>query len=415
VQVDVGPAVLALDKDSAASVLRWRDGAGRRIAVGDVLPIKTARDKRGEPVLALAQRPDVQAALVAIDPATGRVEALVGGYDYTESQYNRVTQAQRQVGSAIKPFIYAAALQHGFTHLSMVVDAPVHIRTAGGIWAPKNFKPEYLGRITVRTALALSINTVSVRLVQAIGVDRVIAVMRALGITSKFPAHISIALGTPDLTLLELTSAYAAFPAGGRRVTPRLVDLVTTDSGVVLEDHRHETSGPQAIPPELAYLMVDLMGVVIARGTGKKAGALGHPTAGKTGTSADHEDAWFLGTTAQHLAGVWVGRDDSTALGDRVTGGRAALPIWLQYMTAAHAGLAPRPFPVPPDILLVRANELTGAPLAPGVPGAVLVPFARGTLPARFTVGAPPQSFRAGPAFAPPRPVRDRKHAKPTE
>jgi penicillin-binding protein 1A len=401
VVVDVGPNQLPLRKDDRLSVLRWRGERGAQLRVGDLIPVKLTRrpDASGEAELALAQKPDVQGGLVAIDPATGRVEALVGGYDYTTSQFNRATQARRQAGSAIKPFIYAAALDRGFTHLSIVPDSPVKVKTAAGVWSPKNFKPEYLGPITLRTALAKSINTVSVRLVLAIGVDAVVETMRALGIRSKFPRHVSIALGTPDMTLLEMTSAYATFPSGGRKVVPRFIDYVTTDDSIVLEDHRNRQLTDQAISPQLAYLVADLMKGVVQRGTGRRAQEIGRPAAGKTGTSTGFRDAWFIGYTADLIAGVWVGRDDFTPIGHNATGGTVSLPIWVQFMKAAHPPVPARDFTPPPDILFVRANEETGAPMPPGSPSAKLIPFARSTVPERFMSSVHPSGFRGSDAF----------------
>jgi penicillin-binding protein 1A len=420
VAIDTGPRELDLDERSAQAVLRWKGERGERLEVGDLLPVElaapAANARAGSAAAAtaatattatpadvaafsLAQTPDVQGALVSIDPATERVETMVGGYDYARSQFNRVTQARRQAGSAIKPFIYAAALARHFSHLSVVADAPVAVRTATGIWTPENFTLDYQGPVTLRTALAKSLNTVSVRLVLAIGVDAVVEMIRSLGVTSPFTRHISIALGTPDLTLLEMTAAYAAFPGGGKRIRPRFVDLVTTDDGVILEDHRNEVPAVQAISPELAYLMVDLMKTVVDRGTGKKAQALGRPAGGKTGTSTGHRDAWFIAFTADRIAGVWVGRDDFTPLHDKATGGAAALPIWLSFMRAAHPDTPPREFPPPENVVFVRASELTGAPMPAGSHGSVWVPFARGTVPARFTSAVEASQFRASGAF----------------
>jgi len=399
VWVDAGPRLLAMDRDSALSLVRWTGERGEKLAAGDVIPVELAQGRRGETVFALSQRPDVQAAMVALDPSSGRVEALVGGYDFRQSKFNRATMARRQAGSAIKPFIYATALQNGFHQLSIVNDAPVKVRTASGVWSPGNFKPEYLGPITLRTALANSINTVSVRLVLTVGVDAVIRTMRTMGIASDFVPHVSIALGTPDVTLLELVSAYASFPAAGLRVEPRFVDLVTSDDGVVLEDLRADRPRERAISAELAFLMADLMSGVVDRGTGRWAQALERPTAGKTGTSTGHRDAWFLGYTTDRIAGVWVGRDDFTPIGAKATGGSAALPIWLQYMAGAHPDTPPRPFEPPSDIVFVRASELTGEPLAPGAAGARWVPFARGSVPEKFTDAVEAARFRPSADF----------------
>ncbi|RMH39906.1 MAG: PBP1A family penicillin-binding protein [Deltaproteobacteria bacterium] len=400
VDVDVGPVAGRLRRDDARAALRWRSDRGDRLRIGDLVAVKLAAGSdpaAGEVEWALEQPPDVQGALVAIDPATGRIEAMVGGYDYRTSQFNRAVQARRQVGSSIKPFIYAAALAAGYTHLSIVLDAPVAVPTPTGVWRPKNFKREYRGPITLRTALAESVNTVSVRLVQAVGADAVVDVMRRLGIRSRFPIHPSIALGTPDVSLLEMTAAYAALPAGGLRVDPRFVDVVTTAEGVVLEDHRAERPHDRALSPQLAYLVTDLMRGVVRRGTARRARELRRPAAGKTGTSSEFRDAWFIGFTPDAVAGVWVGRDDFTPIAHNATGGRLALPIWLRYMQAAEAGRPIREFSPPEDILFVRASERTGRPAPPGAPDAALVPMLRGTIPEAFLAAVEPAAFRPPP------------------
>src|SRR5262249_37634815 len=213
-----------------------------------------------------------------------------------------------QAGSPMRPFISATALTNGFTPLSIVPDAPIAVRTATGVWAPSNYQAgKFLGPITLKTALAYSINTVSVRLTLAVGVDAVRKTMRALGITTPIPRHISIALGTPDVSLVGMPAACAASPAGGRKITPRFVTKVTDDDGRALYD-APAPAPTQAIAPEIAYLMVDLMKGVVRRGTGRKAQELGRPTAGKTGTSTGFRDAWFIGYTPDFIAGVWVGR-----------------------------------------------------------------------------------------------------------
>ncbi len=399
ITIELGPERMPLASDDAKSLVRWRGEDGRRIEVGDLLPVTLGEDERGNFRVDLAQQPDVQGALVAIEPPTGRVIAMVGGYDYLQSQFNRATQAKRQIGSAIKPFIYATALENGITQLDVFNDAPVAVRTVAGVWAPKNYDNTYKGPVTLRTALAKSLNTVSVRLLVQLGVDKLVETMRAVGIASPIPRHISIALGTPDLTLLEVAAGYAAFANGGMRVEPRFVDRVTAADGTVIDDWRRERPHERALSPEIAYLTTDLMTAVVARGTGRKAQALGRPTAGKTGTSTGHRDAWFFGFTADLVAGVWLGRDDFTPVGGRATGGGAALPIWLQFMQHAHPDTAVRPFPAPSDIRFVRADENTGRPAPPGSWGAAWIPFARGTVPPRFAGRVKPLGFVAGEPF----------------
>ncbi len=254
-------------------------------------------------VAELAQAPTVQGALIAVDPANGHMTAMVGGYDYNQSQFNRATQAHRQAGSSIKPYIYTAALEHGFTEVSIVEDAPITIHTAAGMWSPHNYKAEYLGAITLRTALQKSINTVSVRLVAALGVDKVIDEIRAFGLTTPIVRHPSIALGTPEVTLYEHVYGYATFASGGKEVTPVLIEKILDADGNVLEEAAKfdPAKRRQRIPADTAYVMVDLMKNVVEKGTGTKARELGRPAAGKTGTSNDFKDNWFMGYTPDYV------------------------------------------------------------------------------------------------------------------
>jgi len=410
--VDVGPLALKVTEQDAGRMLRWRRRLPKkpveRLEVGDLVPVTVVRDEKKGDLAALAQVPDVQAALVAIDPATGDVVSMVGGYDYRLSVFNRATQARRQTGSSIKPFIYAAALEAGYTPLSIVVDAPVAVRTLTGVWTPSNYKAEFLGPMTLKTALAKSINTVSVRLVAGMGVEPVIKMMRRLGVRGEIPRHISISLGTPDISLLEMTAAYSSFPAGGRLVVPRFITKVTTDDGRILpgEDRRALPPPKQALSPEIAYLMVDLMKGVVLKGTAKRALELGRPAAGKTGTSTGFRDAWFIGYTTELACGIWVGRDNFTPIGHDTTGGSTALPIWVAYMKIAHPPTPPRDFPPPPDVTFVRASDVTGSPVAPGAPGASWVPFARGTIPPQFTSRIDAAQFSQSASFGEKRPPR---------
>jgi penicillin-binding protein 1A len=399
VTVDLGPRTLRLAEEDAGRLLRWRDRK-TTLAVGDLIPVRVVRDEKKGELAELAAFPDVQAALVALDHRTGDVLSMVGGYDYAHSVFNRAVQARRQAGSSIKPFIYAAALQRGYTNLSIVHDAPVAVRTATGVWAPSNYDAgKYLGAITMKTALAKSINTVAVRLVAGMGVDTVTKSMRSLGITTPIPRHISISLGTPDVSLLQMTAAYAAFPAGGQRVSPRFVTLVTADDGRVIDDWRTPAARPQALPPAIAYLMVDLMKGVVARGTARQAQVLGRPAGGKTGTSTGFRDVWFIGFTPDLVAGVWVGRDNFKPIGHKVTGGNTALPIWVDYMRAAHPDTPVRDFVPPADVTFVRASDTSGEPVGPGAPNASWVPFARGTVPGKFGSSIDARQFSTSVGF----------------
>jgi penicillin-binding protein 1A len=395
-----GALHVRLEPADEAKALAWKTATGERLKVGDILPILFRNNEETlvvnrrrappAPTAVLANRPALEGALVAVDPATGDLVAMVGGYDYGRSQFNRATQSRRQIGSAMKPFIYAAAIDSGLTPVSIRWDTPVSFKTSSGIWSPRNYKPEYLGALTLRSALSKSINTISAQLVAEVGVSKVIGLMRDLGVTSKLPQQISLSLGTADLGLSEVAYALAAFPAGGKRVEPRSILRITDADGRRLEDRR--TTAPkviQKLSPETAYVVTDMMKGVIESGTGKKALALGRPAGGKTGTSTNFRDAWFFGFTADLVCGVWVGRDDFKPMGHDVTGGQVSVPIWLEFMRAAHEGLPVRDFPVPAGVVFARANAESGRPTAPGDARGRLIPFKRGTLPAAFrgTVG----------------------------
>jgi len=392
VAIDLGPKRLPLVEGDARDVRAWRGTLkreGQVAKLGDLLPVRLSPD--GASAM-LAQRPSLQGAMVVIEPRTGRVLAMVGGYDWTASQFDRATQAKRQVGSSIKPFIYSAALEAGKTPVDHFRDGPYSVTTATGTWTPANYGNIYLGDVTLMTALAFSLNTISVQLAVAVGLDRIIEIMRGYGITSPIPRHISISLGTPDLTLLELASGYAGIAAGGRRVTPRFFDLVTDTAGQVIADLRDAPLGPQIVAPDVDYVMINLMKGVVQRGTARYALALGRPAAGKTGTSANYKDVWFNGFTTDLLASVWIGRDDSTPIGDKITGGGAAVPIWLDFMQKAHPRTPVRDFPVPPGVSFARVEPWSGDPYPPST-DAVWMPFVRGTLPGKFLSGPPVRSF----------------------
>jgi penicillin-binding protein 1A len=396
VTVDLGPKRLPLVEKDAADIRAWhpKDKAGvvdydKTIKLGDLLPVRLSPD--GNAAL-IAQRPSIQGSLVAMEPSTGRVVALVGGYDWTASQFDRATQAHRQVGSSIKPWIYAAGIESGRTPVDIMHDGPFSVTTATGVWTPANYDNRYMGNVTLMTALAYSLNTISVQLVVSVGLDRVIEILRGFGITSEIPRHISVALGTPDITPIEIISGYSGIANGGRRVTPRFFDLVTDTSGGVVEDLRNTPPGPQIIKPEVAYVIVNMMKGVVTRGTAKYASTIGRPAAGKTGTSANYRDVWFNGYTTDLAVGVWIGRDDSTPIGDKITGGGAAVPIWVDFMNKAHPRTKPRDFEPPPNITFARVEPWGGDPAGVG-PESVWMPFVRGTLPYRFLAGMPVRAF----------------------
>ena len=281
-----------------------------------------------------------QGALVAMTP-DGAVRAMVGGRDYNESQFNRATQAERQPGSAFKPFVYLAGIEAGLRPDDHFVDGPIQI----GNWRPHNYTNRYLGDVTVAEAIAESINTVAAQVAQRAGIPQVIAVANRLGITSDLTPDASIALGTSDVNLLELVSAYAPFANGGTGVLAYGIKEITDTSGKVI--YRRTGSGPgQVVPPDEVGIMNQLLTGVITHGTGKAA-ALPRPAAGKTGTTQDYKDAWFIGYTADLVAGVWLGNDDNTPM-NKVTGGTLPAPVWKNFMLAATQRMPIRPLPSAP-------------------------------------------------------------------
>jgi penicillin-binding protein 1A len=413
VTVDLGPQRLPLIADDARDVRAWRgEKNGDTAKLGDLVPVRLSPDAKSA---VLAQRPLLQGAMVVIEPATGRVLAMVGGYDWTASQFDRATQAKRQVGSSIKPFIYSAAIEAGKTPVDHMTDGPYSVTTATGVWTPANYDNKYMGNVTLMTALAFSLNTISVQLAVQVGLDRIIEIMRGFGVTSPIPRHISISLGTPDLTPLEVAQGYAGIANGGKRVTAHFFDLVTDTSGNVVEDLRNQPAGPQIIAPEVAYTMIGLMKGVVQRGTARWALQLGRPAAGKTGTSANYRDVWFTGFTTDLLACVWIGRDDSTPIGDKITGGGVAVPIWLEFMQKAHPRTPVRDFPVPDNVTFARVEPWGGEAADYPWPETVWQPFVRGSLPRSFLASPPLGSFDALiPAQALPNPPPSSPAAKCT-
>lgn len=342
----------------------------------------------------LAQVPQVQGALVAIDPKDRSVVALVGGYDFNTSAFNRGTQARRQPGSSFKPFLYAAALESNrFTPTSVVNDAPEAIRDpfTGKTWKPQNYeKGGFEGPITLRTALTKSKNTVSVRLIEALGPEAVIAFANKAGIKSQLPPNLTLALGTGEVTMLEIANAYTTLQTNGLWAEPSMLVKVTDAKGKVLEE-RH-AAPEQVLSPAVAFLTTSLMRSVVEEGTAVAVLELNRPAAGKTGTAQEFRDAWFSGYTADYVASAWVGFDDHDPIGPGETGGRAALPLWLGFMREAHKGLPPREFPVPEGVTQVRIDPRTGKLAGGSVPGRNEW-FLAGTEPTEETRAVDPNDF----------------------
>jgi penicillin-binding protein 1A len=297
-----------------------------------------------------------QAALVAMSP-DGAVRAMVGGRDYAESQFNRATQALRQPGSAFKPFVYLAALEHGMSPGDRFLDQPIRI----GDWQPRNYENKYRGEVTASEALAESINTVAAQVLQRAGVDNVIAAAHRLGITGELTRDASLALGTSEVNLLDLTTAYCAFADGGRAALPYGILEIRDRTGTVLYK-RAGDGGAQVIAPEIVGNLNEMLAGVITSGTGRAA-QLDRPAAGKTGTTQDFRDAWFIGFTADIVAGVWLGNDDNSAM-NHVTGGTLPAKTWRAFMVEAEKGIPARPLPGAPAAGAQIASARSTSPTA---------------------------------------------------
>src|SRR5271168_10351 len=311
----------------------------------------------------LEQVPVAQAALIAIDNTTGEIKAMVGGYDFEGSKFDRATQAMRQTGSSFKVYVYAEALAQGASPFDTVVDEPITFHTGSENYSPHNYDEKFEGRITLRRALADSRNVPAVRLLDKVGIQNVIDTARRFGISSPLPPYLPLALGAADLTLMEHTSAFTVFPDDGIHIEPHMIRRVTTYDGALLEEAKPQVT--DVIPPDVARTMVAMLEEVVQFGTGVRAKELGRPSAGKTGTTNDFTDAWYIGFTPSLTAGVWVGNDDKRiSLGKKETGARAALPIWLEFMQQGTQGMPVDNFPnvVPLEKLAPGRSVLVDVP-----------------------------------------------------
>jgi len=334
----------------------------------------------------------LQGAVVAIEPATGAIRALVGGRDFGESAFNRAVQAKRQPGSSFKPFIYAEALREGYRTTDILQDEPVSYARGGGRganepWNPQNSNRRYLGPVTLRVALMRSINVATIRLLDALGVGPVIALAHRLGIESDLPRVLSLATGTGEVNLLELTSAYAVLANQGIRVPPHMLERVLDRDGHLLESHTPVSD--EALDARTCFLVTSLMRSVVDRGTGATARSLWHlqaPLAGKTGTGEEYTDAWFIGYRPDLAVGVWVGFDRKISIGgsDTGTGSKAALPIWARIMQAVEARTPGPDFEVPEGLVRAQTCLDTGLLAAPTCPAPVDDWFVRGTAPREY-------------------------------
>ncbi|MDE2163803.1 MAG: penicillin-binding protein 1A [Alphaproteobacteria bacterium] len=382
------------------------------VKIGDIIYVEPV-DNKGD--YGLRQVPEVNGGIVAIDPHTGRVMALSGGFSYASSQYDRAMQALRQPGSAFKPFVYAAALDNGFTPVSKVLDAPFVMEQGPGLplWHPENFEKKFIGLATLRRGIELSKNLMTVRLAQAVGMDKIVPYAERFGVYDHLDPLLANALGSTGTTLLRMTTGYAEFVNGGKKITPSLIDRIQDRNGITIWRHDQRPctgcddatwngqaepllsdTREQIIDPRTAYQIVSMLQGVVERGTGRIVASVGKPLAGKTGTSNESRDTWFVGFSPDLACGVYVGFDDPRTLGKLEQGATVAAPIFRDFMKGALADVPPTPFRVPPGIEFVSVNRLTGDPAPPGSPDAIEEAFKSGTAPG--DPGAPPQLVIGG-------------------
>jgi penicillin-binding protein 1A len=388
---------------------KWAEGdkkakpvkvAGDVLSVGDVVYVEAANGAAGQ--YRLHQTPQIEGALVAMDPHTGRVLAMVGGFSFNESQFNRATQAFRQPGSSFKPFVYSAALDNGYTPSSVVMDAPIEIDQGGGLgmWRPENYSNEYFGPSTLRTGIELSRNVMTVRLAKDMGMPLVAEYARRFGIYDDLPPLLAMALGSGETTVMRLVSAYAVLANGGRAIKPTVIDRIQNRFGETIFKHEDRVcegcdaeawqnqdepqivdNREQVLDPMTAYQMTSMLQGVVQRGTGTAAKAIGKPIAGKTGTTNDYRDAWFVGYSPDLVVGVFIGFDQPRSLGRGETGGTLAAPIFTEFMQMALADQPPVPFRVPAGLSFIPIDRRTGLRAQPGDAGVILEAFKPGTGP----------------------------------
>jgi penicillin-binding protein 1A len=368
------------------------------LAVGDVVYAEPIAGKDDQ--FRLRQIPEVSGAMLAMDPQTGRVLAMVGGFSYDQSQFNRATQALRQPGSSFKPLVYAAALDNGYTPSTVVLDAPIEIDTGSGVWAPENYQKKFFGPSTLRFGIEQSRNVMTVRLAQDIGMPLIGEYAKRFGVYESLPPYLSFALGAGETTLLKMVGAYAMLDNGGRKIQPTLIDRIQDRYGRTIYRHDgRECRGCEAtkwenqneptladkrdrvLDPMTAYQITSMMEGVVQRGTATVVKEVGKPIAGKTGTTNDEKDAWFIGFSPDLVVGVYVGYDKPRHLGHGMTGGLLAAPIVRDFMKVALADKPAVPFRVPAGIKLIRIDPRTGLRAGPGDQRIILEAFKPGTAP----------------------------------
>lgn len=370
------------------SGMKWAFGEGGPqkpadlFAIGDVVKTKVLKDRKNNILeLALEQDPMVQGALVAIDPKIGEIKALVGGYDFDRSQYNRAISAKREPGSAFKPIIYFTALQNGYTPASVIIDSPIVFGNEkdDSLWKPENFGNKFYGPTLLRDALIYSRNVCTVKLLKEVGISKVIENAIALGIRSPLERNLSLALGTSSVSLFELTNAYSVFANLGEKAEPTSIRFVRKNTGEKVQEETGERK--RIFDEKTTFTLVKILEGVVEEGTGTGAKVLGIPVAGKTGTTNNYMDAWFVGFTQNLVAGVWVGYDDKKTLGRGETGARAALPIWIRFMGEALKGYDVADFPKPDGIVEAAIDPKTGKLATSETTNPVTAYFIQGTQP----------------------------------
>jgi penicillin-binding protein 1A len=417
-----------LDPKTPTAIGREPEQPSQVLKKDDLVLVKVLNIHDGIVTVGLEQEPLVQGALLSVEAQTGYVLAMQGGYDFGKSEYNRAVQATRQPGSSFKPILYAAALEKGYTPASIIVDSPIVYSDGDlGKWKPSNFEEKFYGDTTFRQALIHSRNVPTIKILQQVQIPFLIDYAKRLGITSPLPSDLSISLGSAGVTLLELTKVYSLFPRLGRRVEPIFFTKIADRDGKVLEEHKPVPlpvtpkvatavasaavpagqpapvasvipvaagNQPVALPsyppaddpdqlldPRVAYVMSHLMKEVVTYGTGQEAQQLGRPAAGKTGTTSEYSDAWFMGFTPYVVTGTWVGYDNHRAIGPLETGARAALPFWLSYMRAVTPAYPADDFQVPPGIVFASIDQHTGRLVSPNSLKAIKEAFIEGTEP----------------------------------
>jgi penicillin-binding protein 1A len=379
-----GPLRVTIDRKGYA----WtrKSSPAQLVTRGDLVEVRlvSVAEEDKTATGTLEQPPAVEGAVLAIDNRTGQVKAMVGGYSFDRSKFNRATQAYRQVGSAFKPFVYTTAIDRGYTPVTQLMDAPVSFPTSPGQaeYAPLNYDRQFEGPITLRHALEQSRNVPAVRVMAQLGPSQVIAYARRLGLSSPLPPYLAVALGAAEATLTEMVSAYSVYPNGGVRMRPYSVLKVSDREGNVLEENRPEPK--DAIRADTAYVMTNLLQGVVLRGTAARAASLNWPLGGKTGTTDDYTDAWFIGFDPDITIGVWIGYDQKRTMGPAGTGSDTALPIWMEIMKVwigdRDRSAAPK-FEPPGNIVFALVDRHSGDPAVEGTTGAISEAFIAGTQP----------------------------------